>query len=415
MSLAKLLSLDVDFLQSMMEKTEPEVKINAFKTSLGSKRGDNYTSMLYRITLYGENRWTKGLIYKCLPDNTQARNTYKSEMLFNNEVTFYMRSYTAFTEYQEVKQLIQPFNSVPKCYLAQSDTVILEDMQCKGFTMFDRIKGLDFNHCKAILRTLGKFHGLSLSMKVDEPDKFKECVSDAINEVYYRSENELWYKGYYKQAAENAEKMLESELTEDEKPKYLDKFRKFVNMHESFFGYMAEIVKPKEPLAVLCHGDCWTNNFLFQYSKDGGDISEVSIVDFQVARYGSPAMDLVSLLYCCTSVELRKQHFTELLEEYYDSIIGFLTQTNCLSHYPDVRQKIDEEILKYNLFGLGVALDMIPIITCDSAQAPDMYAKDTTNPDEEPTKEPYPVMTTSDQCRRMITDLVKELVDNGRL
>lgn len=45
-------------------------------------------------------------------------------------------------------------------------------------------------------------------MKVDEPEKFKERISEAINEVYYRSENELWYKGYYRRAAENAEKMV---------------------------------------------------------------------------------------------------------------------------------------------------------------------------------------------------------------
>lgn len=45
-------------------------------------------------------------------------------------------------------------------------------------------------------------------MKVDEPEKFKDCISDAINEVYYKSENELWYKGYYRRAAENAEKMV---------------------------------------------------------------------------------------------------------------------------------------------------------------------------------------------------------------
>lgn len=45
-------------------------------------------------------------------------------------------------------------------------------------------------------------------MKVDQPEKFKKCVSDAINEVYYCGEYELWYKGYYKQAAENAEKMV---------------------------------------------------------------------------------------------------------------------------------------------------------------------------------------------------------------
>lgn len=59
-----------------------------------------------------------------------------------------------------------------------------------------------------VFSVLGKFHGFLLSMKVDEPEKFKECISDAIIEVYYRSENELWYKGYYRRAAENAEKMV---------------------------------------------------------------------------------------------------------------------------------------------------------------------------------------------------------------
>lgn len=70
------------------------------QTKLGSKRGDNYTSMLYRIKLYGDHGWTKSLIYKCLPDNKQTRSTYKSEILFNNEVTFYVKSYTALMEYQ---------------------------------------------------------------------------------------------------------------------------------------------------------------------------------------------------------------------------------------------------------------------------------------------------------------------------
>lgn len=77
--------------------------------------------------------------------------------------------------------------------------------------------------------------------------------------------------------------------------------------------------------------------------------------------------------------------------------------------------RIVDEVGQYNVFGLGVALDMIPIITCDSAQAPDMYTEDTSNADDEPSKEPYPVMATSHLCRQMIADLVKELVDNGCL
>lgn len=81
-----------------------------------------------------------------------------------------------------------------------------------------------------------------------------------------------------------------------------------------------------------------------------------------------------------------------------------------LLHY-----RLGAEVREYNVFGLGVALDMIPIITCDSEQAPDMYTEDTINTDDEPSKEPYPVMTTSNLCCQMIADLVKELVDNGCL
>lgn len=82
---------------------------------------------------------------------------------------------------------------------------------------------------------------------------------------------------------------------------------------------------------------------------------------------------------------------------------------------PDYR--LAEEVREYNVFGLGVALDMIPIITCDSEQAPDMYTteEDEMNADDGPSKEPYPVMTTNKQCCQMIADLVKELVDNGCL
>lgn len=82
----------------------------------------------------------------------------------------------------------------------------------------------------------------------------------------------------------------------------------------------------------LSHVEYYNVRLFFLFPK-------VSMVDFQLARYGSPALDLVSLLYCCTSAELRKQHMSELLEEYCASIVGFLTQTGCLHRYPDIRDR----------------------------------------------------------------------------
>jgi hypothetical protein len=54
---------------------------------------------------------------------------------------------------------------------------------------------------------------------------------------------------------------------------YLDKFREFID-NSKFFRRMVSLVEPREPLAVLCHGDYWTNNILFRYSEEG-EILEV--------------------------------------------------------------------------------------------------------------------------------------------
>lgn len=87
-------------------------------------------------------------------------------------------------------------------------------------------------------------------------------------------------------------------------------------------------------------------------------------MDFQCARYGSPALDLVSLLYCCTGAELRKNYLTELLEEYCDSVVDFLTQSNCLSYYPDIRQKLVLNIVLQHVSLKRFAIDnVIPSVT----------------------------------------------------
>lgn len=68
--------------------------------------------------------------------------------------------------------------------------------------------------------------------------------------------------------------MVEEELQDNkDKDFYLEKFKDFCS-EDTFFQEMVDLVTPKEPLAVICHGDCWTNNFLFRYVD--GDIAEVN-------------------------------------------------------------------------------------------------------------------------------------------
>nr|CAD7202143.1 unnamed protein product [Timema douglasi] len=59
---------------------------------------------------------------------------------------------------------------------------------------------------------------------------------------------------------------------------------------------------------------------------DVDDIEKVCLVDFQMARYGSPALDLANLLYCCTSLELRQKHMDNLLEHYHTTLIAAMME-----------------------------------------------------------------------------------------
>lgn len=44
------------------------------------------------------------------------------------------------------------------------------------------------------------------------------------------------------------------------------------------------------------------------------------LVDFQLARYASPTLDLASLMYLCLDRGQRKEHLTSLLEYYTEQL-----------------------------------------------------------------------------------------------
>ncbi|KAL0269397.1 UNVERIFIED_CONTAM: hypothetical protein PYX00_007146 [Menopon gallinae] len=289
-------------------------------------------------------------------------------------------------------------------------------MKERGFVMADRKKGLDVEHCEAVLKALAKFHGLSLGMKALEPEKFFGEVANAVTECLFEPENEEWYHDYYTSATRNAVSFVrECLIAPEEREKYVGRFENFVD--SSFFRRMVDLVKPKEPVAVLCHGDCWTNNILFKYSPSG-DISYLCFLDFQLVRYGSPALDIVNFLYCCTSRKLRSLHMDHLIELYSEHLKKTLSRLGCsddlfdedLTFMPSLCYRMKEEIRKYGKFGLGLAIDMIPISTCDSDQAPDLYV---TVQEEQKEGSENPV--GNEMCKRRMTDLVQELVDNGEL
>ncbi|XP_075221441.1 uncharacterized protein LOC142324499 [Lycorma delicatula] len=402
-----------DLINNLMDKVRPGITVSSFKVETGSRRGDNYTAMLFRVVINLTDGSEESLIIKCLPDSIVRRQAFKSDVLFQNEVAFYTQALPALLSFQEenCKGGIK-FSSVPKCHLAQDDLIVLEDLKARGFDMPDRKTGLNLDQCTMVLRILARFHALSFAMKYREPEKFQHLVKESVNEVYFTLDNEDWYRDYYRTATRNALTMVKEKLTGIEMADYIEKFKSFVD-GDSVFRSMVEMVKPREPLAVLCHGDCWSNNIMFKYNNSGY-IQEVCLVDFQVARYGSPALDIVNLLYCCTSHELRTSFMAQLTEDYYSTLCVTLDQLGCPENLVFCKEKplkemLLKEIHRCGRYGLGLAIDMIPICTCDSEEAPDLYEAQTQEESAEP------VSSFNEQCQQKMSELVQELIDNGDL
>ena len=99
-----------------------------------------------------------------------------------------------------------------------------------------------------------------------------------MQEALFRLENEDWYHHYYRVAVNNAIGMVSEGLPADmehRREEVLRKLRAFLNQ-DVFFRTMCELAAAKGPLTVFCHGDCWTNNFLFRDSSI--DKSETEVI-----------------------------------------------------------------------------------------------------------------------------------------
>lgn len=115
------------------------------------------------------------------------------------------------------------------------------------------------------------------------PEEFARLTDpnrgQGIQEALFRTENEDWYRQYYHVAAKNAIRMVSDGFPahmESKRLEIMEKLRAFLN-DDIFFRTMSEIAAMQGPLTVFCHGDCWTNNFLFKDDSTNPD-EEVSII-----------------------------------------------------------------------------------------------------------------------------------------
>jgi len=276
----------------------------------------------------------------------------------------------------------------------------MEDIrEVGGYRMANRLTGLDFEHCQLVMSELAKYHALGYAYL----KSLKSCGGifqkfPFLKESFFTSANRKTITDLYESPQKSALSVLERTYPTDS-PEYA-KLQKLIsaivpischfvagssdlNLDEMLKSpaNLTDVNtanrerKEKNQWLVLAHGDCWVNNFLFQYC--GNKPSGVKLIDLQIVREICLTTDLTYFFYMSTTAELRAAHLNTLLGTYFDT---FKTACGTLKVEPWADFTLENLKLKFRkalLFGLSISMCAMPLILLPKDAAVDLDKEST--------------------------------------
>lgn len=338
--------------------------------------GDSYLSEVFRLTLEDDTTkkedgspLTVKAVVKSIPKNVGRRKTFRSADFFRNEINFYNVVLSEFMKFQKGKTLKNAFEECSKCLAAYSDGendfIAMEDLSQFGFGSASRQEGVGLAECILCMQKIGRFHALSLAMKDQQPDKFHLLVKH-VEDTYYAEKHKAWYKNFQQVQIGIARDAVAQEYGGTELEAKVNKF-----FDCDLYDKMVYLTHTRNQNSVINHGDCWMPNFLFRYDSNGVPVA-ARMIDFQLARYSSPALDISFFMYSCTSQELREAHYDELLKAYHQSLSDMLLD---LGSNPDqlfTFADLQKELQEFARFGCGMGIESVPFSLLEEDEVSDL-------------------------------------------
>ncbi|XP_069697853.1 uncharacterized protein [Periplaneta americana] len=299
-------------------------------------------SRMYAAEIYLEEERKKKkqlnvhhVIVKIMPRNPIVRSMQNSVDQFYNECTIlssiipFLLENCESTGHKNVSEtscgIQSKFDVIPKCYYSCHDPedgiVVLEDLRKQGYKIGgNKMMLMDEDHIRVALQGLARFHALSYATKNKDFEGYKQHVVTKLADArrYFDKSTTDFSIDRYSTFLKYTTRIMLLELNKlqlEDGRLYTEKIMKLCEKLESYQELFYELMTPKEPLAVLCHGDFNRNNMLFCYDSTNRPVG-VKILDFQTPYYASPAIDLGLVLLLNSTPELLSTEWDNLFCEY---------------------------------------------------------------------------------------------------
>ncbi|KAJ8680538.1 hypothetical protein QAD02_016325 [Eretmocerus hayati] len=351
------------------------------------------------IQVQGEQK-NLSLFVKCLPLNCQKQIDFvQEEGIFLEETIFFKDIYP---------QLIESYCGEkwsPVCYLSKKDILIMENLRDQNYKMhdifFDKTELL-----KSALTSVARFHSCSI---LTEDRFYRESREhNTLGKLYPGSFREKTYTKSggavrWLQAGINLAVAVADRLGYNS-----------LRLRQSF-DQIFDVVRPSQKYRnVICHGDLWTNNLMFDDAKP---IPKCILVDFQFIRYGPMVLDILQLIYLSTTKAYRKENEKELIHFYYSILNETILKNKETAE--TISPKLHDILDAYEdlrLYGCFIASLQFPIALLD----PEIVKENTKDSESyekfifgDRTDVTLAYMQKNEFYRRIIEESIGELVEIG--
>ncbi|KAF2358971.1 Protein of unknown function DUF227 [Trinorchestia longiramus] len=412
----KLITSDILKIALLKDKG-PDARLMTFEIIDFCSKGDNYACFVTSVkVVYLHKGQTKNVTYIAKLNHCHGLETLEqfSEIVFVKEGKFYQQLVPDLNNVME--EISQPSLKFASCYYASFEptrqVILLSDKREYSFKMADRFVGLDDDHVVLVVKELARLHAASVILedrlgneklleKYDFLDDF--FTGDKTKDMLSMFEN--LFVGYVNNGAKIADR-----ITGYEKVSAWLK-----EQAPSSFGTLNTVMRECDPkFKAIGHGDCWNNNLLFRYKN--GKVVDVCLLDLQVNRHASLALDLNYFFFTSLNGETRKKGLESYLTAYYNSFKEVFDAAQKPMKF--TREELYTEYRNKNLFGLLMGLMVLPIVVMQSTDVPDFNDVNEENMQEKMEAQQQKVLDmidTSPVLRPRMLDMFDEMVEHGTI
>ncbi|KAK8395159.1 hypothetical protein O3P69_006124 [Scylla paramamosain] len=345
-------------------KTSPRstVKVNSFEVNPGCGKGENFSSDVMRIV-------AEGLVTPAGGTPSRAHYSFIAKFLTGSEFehTMAMEFGAPQKESLTLSEVLPTLNTFQEerggdkyrinapeyVYGVCKDgeyLLMMQDLMEAGFKVGDKRRGLSLSQLKIAVQNLAHLHSVSYAFNhthdflTKYPNFITNPLMTDIMGVFVRVLLEGIMDNFLKNREEEFPGVLKTLASN--KDKLVSKVTDILS------------VSGKEAILCLCHGDYWTNNFMFKYDKEG-DVEDFAMIDWGNVGWRNPVIDLLYVIHTSTQQDLRRDHLREVQKLYYDTFTSTAANLGAaLPHwrFEDFLMEYQKSALMGVVFGLLVNL-----------------------------------------------------------